>query len=103
MTERSDAPVAAAPKRSFFVRRVDATNQFEIFFVSAIATILLVRGILAATGWPQGCRARGGSSRSPTRRRSRTGLWRRRGARRRSAWERRRPVRLIALSSAQAL
>jgi hypothetical protein len=53
MTERSDAPVAAAPKRSFFVRRVDATNQFEIFFVSAIVTILLVRGILAATGWPQ--------------------------------------------------
>ena len=53
MTERSDAPVAAAPKRSFVVRRVDATNQFEIFFVSAIATILLVRGILAATGWPQ--------------------------------------------------
>lgn len=53
MTEQSDAPGAATPKRSYFVRRVDATNQFEIFFVSAIATILLVRGILAATGWPQ--------------------------------------------------
>jgi len=53
MTERSDAPVAAPAGRSFFVRRVDATNQFEIFLVSAIATILIVRAILAATGWPQ--------------------------------------------------
>ena len=53
MTEQPDAAVAAAPKRSFFVRRVDATNHFEIFFVSAVATIILVRAILAATGWPQ--------------------------------------------------
>ncbi|MEI6451051.1 MAG: hypothetical protein WCP98_14070, partial [Actinomycetes bacterium] len=53
MTEQPDAPVAAALKRSFFVRRVDATLHFEVFFVSAIATIILVRSILAATGWPQ--------------------------------------------------
>lgn len=53
MTDQPDAPVAATPKRSFFVRRVDATSQFEIFLVSAVGTILAVRGILAATGWPQ--------------------------------------------------
>lgn len=53
MAERSDAAVAATPKRSFFVRRVEATVQFEVFFVSAVATIILVRAILAATGWPQ--------------------------------------------------
>jgi hypothetical protein len=35
------------------VRRVDAASQFEVFLVSAVATILLVRAILAATGWPQ--------------------------------------------------
>ena len=53
MTEQPAAAVVVPPKRSFFVRRIDATNQFEIFFVSAVATILLVRAILAASGWPQ--------------------------------------------------
>jgi len=53
MTERSDAPAVAAPQRAFFVRRVDAMNQFELFLVSAVGTILVVRSILAATGWPQ--------------------------------------------------
>jgi len=53
MTEQPEAPLAAAPQRSFFVRRVDATLHFEVFFVTAIATIILVRSILAATGWPQ--------------------------------------------------
>jgi hypothetical protein len=44
----------AEPAKSFlFVRRVTAMHDFELFFVSAVATILLVRGILAATGWPQ--------------------------------------------------
>jgi hypothetical protein len=38
---------------SLLVRRVSAMHDFEIFFVSAVATILLVRAILAATGWPQ--------------------------------------------------
>jgi hypothetical protein len=38
---------------SLLVRRVTAMHDFEIFFVSAVATILLVRAILAATGWPQ--------------------------------------------------
>jgi hypothetical protein len=28
-------------------------QDFEVFFVSSVATILLVRAILAATGWPQ--------------------------------------------------
>ena len=40
-------------KRGFFVRRIDAINQFEVFFVAAVATILTVRAVLAATGWPQ--------------------------------------------------
>ena len=35
------------------MRRVTAMHDFELFFVSSVATILLVRGILAATGWPQ--------------------------------------------------
>jgi hypothetical protein len=43
----------AAPARGFFVRRVQAAGQFEIFFVSAIGTILIVRAALAITGWPQ--------------------------------------------------
>ena len=53
MTESPDALLADAFKRSFFVRRVDAAYHFEVFFVSAVATIILVRSILAATGWPQ--------------------------------------------------
>jgi hypothetical protein len=45
---------AAEPAQSFFVvRRVTAMHDFELFFVSSVATILLVRAILAATGWPQ--------------------------------------------------
>ena len=50
-----DAPVAAEapPKALYFVRRVTAMQDFEVFFVSSVATILLVRMILAATGWPQ--------------------------------------------------
>ncbi len=46
-------PGTAAAKGFFFVRRVTAMHDFELFFVSSVATILLVRGILAATGWPQ--------------------------------------------------
>jgi hypothetical protein len=38
---------------SVFVRRVTAMQDFELFFVSSVATILTVRAILAATGWPQ--------------------------------------------------
>ena len=43
----------AAPSRGFFVRRVQAAGQFEVFFVSAVGTILIVRAALALTGWPQ--------------------------------------------------
>jgi hypothetical protein len=53
MTQQADTPATVVTGRSFFVRRVDATSQFEIFLVSAIATILIVRAFLAATGWPQ--------------------------------------------------
>jgi hypothetical protein len=35
------------------VRRVDAAVEFELFFVVAVATILIVRAALALTGWPQ--------------------------------------------------
>ena len=38
---------------SYFVRRVTAAEDFQLFLVSSIATILIVRSILAATGWPQ--------------------------------------------------
>ena len=44
---------APAAKGLYFVRRVTAMQDFELFFVTSIATILLVRSILAATGWPQ--------------------------------------------------
>jgi len=53
MTEQPDAPLAAAPKPSFFVRHDDAMALFEVFLVSAVGSILLVRAFLAATGWPQ--------------------------------------------------
>lgn len=43
----------ARPKALYFVRRVTAMQDFELFFVSSIATILTVRMMLAATGWPQ--------------------------------------------------
>jgi hypothetical protein len=51
----TEAPQAAAPaaKGLYFIRRVTAMQDFELFFVTSIATILIVRGILAATGWPQ--------------------------------------------------
>ena len=43
----------AIPSGGFFVRRVQAAGQFEVFFVSAVGTILIVRAALALTGWPQ--------------------------------------------------
>ena len=51
-----EGPQGAAPataKALYFVRRVTAMQDFEVFFVSSVATILIVRSILAATGWPQ--------------------------------------------------
>ena len=53
MTEQPDAAVAARTGRSFFVRRDDAMALLEVFLVTAVGTILLVRALLAATGWPQ--------------------------------------------------
>jgi hypothetical protein len=53
MPEQPDAAVAARTGRSFFVRRDDAMALLEVFLVTAVGTILLVRAILAATGWPQ--------------------------------------------------
>jgi hypothetical protein len=50
MDEQATGQTSAS---SLLVRRVTAMHDFEIFFVSAVATILLVRAILAATGWPQ--------------------------------------------------
>jgi hypothetical protein len=47
------APPAERAKALYFVRRVTAMQDFELFFVTSVATILLVRMILAATGWPQ--------------------------------------------------
>ena len=44
---------ASPPKRSFFVRSLHAGYDLELFLVVAIATILIVRAILAASGWPQ--------------------------------------------------
>jgi uncharacterized membrane protein (UPF0136 family) len=40
-------------KRSFFVRSIYAGRDIELFVVVAVATILIVRSALAATGWPQ--------------------------------------------------
>jgi hypothetical protein len=40
-------------RRSFFVRSIYAGRDIELFMVVAIATILIVRSVLAATGWPQ--------------------------------------------------
>jgi hypothetical protein len=42
-----------APKRSLFVRSVYVGRDLELFLVTAVATILIVRSVLAATGWPQ--------------------------------------------------
>lgn len=47
----ADAPDTA--KRSFFVRSIFAGRDIEMFLVTAIGTILVVRSILAASGWPQ--------------------------------------------------
>ena len=44
---------SAAPKRSLFVRRIYVGRDLELFLVTAVATILIVRAALAATGWPQ--------------------------------------------------
>lgn len=48
---------AAAARTSggplYLVRRLTAMQDFELFFVASVATILLVRMLLAATGWPQ--------------------------------------------------
>jgi hypothetical protein len=52
VTERQD-PAAQVPKRSFFVRSIYVGRDLELFLVTAIATILIVRATLAATGWPQ--------------------------------------------------
>jgi hypothetical protein len=41
------------PGRSFFVRSIYSGRDIELFVVVAIATILIVRSVLAATGWPQ--------------------------------------------------
>ncbi len=52
----ADGPAAehaAHTKALYFIRRVTAMQDFEVFFVASVATILLVRMILAATGWPQ--------------------------------------------------
>jgi hypothetical protein len=51
--EQAPMQAAAQPKALYFVRRATAMQDFELFFVSSIATILIVRMILAATGWPQ--------------------------------------------------
>jgi hypothetical protein len=51
--EAASAAAETALKGLYFVRRVTAMRDFEVFFVSSVATILLVRMILAATGWPQ--------------------------------------------------
>jgi hypothetical protein len=43
----------ASPKRSFFVRSIHTARDLQLFLVTAVATILIVRAVLAATGWPQ--------------------------------------------------
>ena len=43
----------APPKRSFFVRSMYVGRDLQLFLVTAVATILIVRAVLAATGWPQ--------------------------------------------------
>jgi hypothetical protein len=51
-TDRRD-PAARVPKRSFFVRSLYVGRDLQLFLVTAVATILIVRAALAATGWPQ--------------------------------------------------
>ena len=43
----------SAPTRTWFVRSILAGRDLELFMVTSIATILIVRAALAATGWPQ--------------------------------------------------
>ncbi len=52
-SSETTAAESAPPKRSFFVRSIYAGHDLELFLVVAIATILVVRAALAATGWPQ--------------------------------------------------
>ena len=40
-------------QRAYFVRSIYAGRDIELFMVLAVATILIVRAALAATGWPQ--------------------------------------------------
>ena len=47
------AESVARTKRSLLVRSIYAGRDLEFFLVTAIATILIVRAALAATGWPQ--------------------------------------------------
>jgi hypothetical protein len=50
----SASQIAPVPAKRFFVARsIHAGRDLEMFLVTAIATILIVRGALAATGWPQ--------------------------------------------------
>ena len=39
--------------RHFFVRNSDAPELMELFLVAGIASVLAIRGFLAATGYPQ--------------------------------------------------
>ena len=39
--------------RQFFVRNSDAPELIELFLVAGIASVLAIRGFLAATGYPQ--------------------------------------------------
>jgi hypothetical protein len=48
-----DAAPEAATRRPVFVRSIYAGRDVQFFAVTAVATVLLVRAILAATGWPQ--------------------------------------------------
>jgi hypothetical protein len=54
VTDAPDGPSApATPKRAYFVRSIFAGRDIEMFLVTAVGTILMVRAILAASGWPQ--------------------------------------------------
>lgn len=52
-------PVAVRPRggfvqlRHFFVRNSDAPDLIELFLVAGVASVLAIRGALAATGYPQ--------------------------------------------------
>ena len=40
-------------KRRFFIRNIQAGNHLEIFLISAVAAILVIRGFLELTGYPK--------------------------------------------------